>query len=147
MKKKTLLWLDDIRDPFEWDNAPDNIKEEHIKWLVFSPIVYPFTTVWVKSYEAFTDWIKSNGLPDAICFDHDLGSDISRAKVASGMSKSQARREKVGTKTGMDCAKWLVEYCLDKKEKLPLYNIQSSNPSGKANIDGLLQSFIKHQKL
>lgn len=131
----TLLWLDDLRDPSKDD------------WLVFSPILKTELTkvIWVKSYEEFIGWIKSNGLPDGICFDHDLGSDISRAKVASGMSKSQARREKKGTKTGMDAAKWLVEYCLDKKEKLPLYNIQSANPTGKENIDGLLKSFIKHQ--
>jgi hypothetical protein len=48
-------------------------------------------------------------------------------------------------KTGMDCAKWLVDYCLDNKLTLPLYNIQSANPSGKDNIDGLLKNFIKYQ--
>lgn len=50
MKKGTLLWLDDIRNPLE-----DN-------WLVFSPIT-PTEVVWVKSYEQFTKWIIENGLP------------------------------------------------------------------------------------
>ena len=45
----------------------------------------------------------------------------------------------------MDCAKWLVDYCIDNQLTLPLYNIQSANPVGKENIDGLLKNFIKHQ--
>lgn len=132
-KKQTLLWLDDVRDPYEHD------------WLIFSPILPPFDVFWARSYEDFVKFITRNGLPDAICFDHDLGGDVQREKVSKGMSKRQARLERQGTKTGMDCAKWLVEYCLDKKMPLPRYNIQSANPAGKANIDGLLQSFLQHQ--
>lgn len=128
---RTLLWLDDCRDPMKDD------------WLVFSPIERPFQTVWVKSYAEFTDWIIIHGLPDGICFDHDLGEDVAKEKVSGGMSKRQARREKKETRSGMDCAKWLVEYCLDNNLKMPLYNIQSANPAGKENIDGLLKSFIK----
>ena len=43
----------------------------------------------------------------------------------------------------MDCAKWLVEYCIDNNKKLPLYNIQSANSVGRENIDSLLKSFNK----
>ena len=60
----TILWLDDIRDP----NTNN--------WLdIFSPVkpIYDYYIVWVKSYKEFKDWIDSNGLPTAICFDHDLG--------------------------------------------------------------------------
>jgi len=135
---KTLLWLDDVRDPLKDD------------WLVFSPISQPFKTVWVKSYQEFVDWIKKSGLPDAICFDHDLAdTHYQPAKHWDPKhpdhepmdynlwEKGQAFKEK----TGMDCAKWLVEYCLDNSIALPPYNIQSANPAGKANIDGLLKSF------
>lgn len=111
---KKLLWLDDYRNPHE---IKDGIKH----WLVFSPIEYPYDIVWVKSYKEFTAWINENGLPNAICFDHDLGL----------------------YESGYDCAKWLVEYCLDRNLKIPTYNIQSANPVGKSNINGILQSFIK----
>lgn len=132
MKKGTLLWLDDIRNPLE-----DN-------WLVFSPIT-PTEVVWVKSYEQFTKWIIENGLPEAICFDHDLGMDVALKARAKGMSKRKSRLLKQEEKTGYDCAKWLVEYCMDNYDcPLPLYNIQSANPVGKANIDGLLKHFIRH---
>jgi len=47
-------------------------------------------------------------------------------------------------KTGMDCAKWLVEYCLDSNLQLPEYTIQSANPVGKENITSLLENYKKH---
>ena len=131
-----LLWLDDIRDPFE--ALPDGGS-----WLVFSPIQHT-EVFWVKSYQAFTAWITSNGLPDGICFDHDLGMEVALAARATGMSKRKSRALKKEEKSGFDCAKWLVEYCLDNKLNLPPYNIQSANPVGKANIDGLFKSFNIH---
>ncbi|CAN5465015.1 hypothetical protein BH10BAC1_BH10BAC1_11570 [soil metagenome] len=106
---KKLLWLDDYRNPLV-----DN-------WLSYSPIEQPYEVFWVKDASEFKQWINVNQLPDAICFDHDLGEDES----------------------GFDCAKWLVEYCMDNSLKLPKYKIQSANPVGKDNIDGLFKSFIK----
>lgn len=129
---ETLLWLDDIRNPLEND------------WLTFSPIDQPYEVIWVKSYNEFVKWISRNGLPTAICFDHDLGLDNHITRVKSGMSKRKSKLLKPLEKTGMDCAKWLVDYCIDNKQKLPLYNIQSANPVGKENIDGLLKNFLKH---
>jgi len=133
MKNKgTLLWLDDIRDPLE------------DSWLVFSPITST-EIVWVKSYNQFVNWIKENGLPEAICFDHDLGMEVALEARSKGMSKRKSRLLKQEEKTGYDCAKWLVDYCMDDYDHpLPLYNIQSANPVGKANIDGLLKSYIRY---
>jgi hypothetical protein len=131
---KTLLWLDDIRNPLQ-----DN-------WLVFSPIDQPFNLVWVKSYREFVDWIGNNGLPAAICFDHDLGMEVALTARSKGMSKRASRKLKQVERTGYDCAKWLVDYCLDRNCDLPLYNIQSANPVGKDNIDSLLKNYIKFFK-
>lgn len=104
---KKLLWLDDFRDPstLNWirDYSPIENSEIH----------------WVKNYDEFVNWIINNNLPDAICFDHDLGEE----------------------KSGYDCAKWLVDYCLTHKIELPLFNVQSSNPVGKENIEGILNSY------
>ena len=131
MDKKTLIWLDDVRDPLTND------------WLVFSPIGRDVNVVWVKSYYDLTIWIEKNGLPDAICFDHDLGEDVAIERIKKGLSKRQARLLKRGTMNGMDCAKWLVEYCIDNNLPVPRYNIQSANPIGKENIDMLLKNYIK----
>lgn len=128
MTMKKLLWLDDTRNPFEND------------WLVFSPIEQPFETHWLKSYNEFVQWITENGLPDAICFDHDLGEDgIDENKIPM---ENYSITEKY--KTGYDCAKWLVNYYMDNNLQVPKWNIQSSNPVGKDNINGLLTSFLKH---
>lgn len=44
----------------------------------------------------------------------------------------------------MDCAKWLVDYCIDNKERLPKIFVHSANPVGADNILGLLNNFKKH---
>lgn len=131
---KKLIWLDDIRDPF---------KDE---WLKFSPIEQPFDVIWLTSYNDFCKWIQEYGLPDAICFDHDLGMEVALQARKTGMSKRKSRQLKQQEKTGYDCAKWLVGYCLDNKLYLPKYNIQSANPVGKENIDKLLINFNKFSK-
>ena len=132
---KKVLWLDDLRDPND------------ILWKDYIPLYFSCELTWVKNYDDFCDWIIKNGLPTTICFDHDLGSDISREKVKNGMSKSRARKEKIGTKTGMDAAKWLVDYCIDNDLDLPMWIIQSANPVGKDNINGILTSYRKFRAL
>jgi len=109
---KKLLWLDDIRDPKTSD------------WLLTYAPEYAYgdgEVIWVKNYDEFVSWIEKNGLPDGICFDHDLGEE----------------------KSGYDCAKWLVEYCMDNNLPIPKFNIQSANPTGKININSLLKNYQK----
>ena len=108
---KKLLWLDDYRNPYEND------------WLIFSPIGRDVEVIWLKSYNEFIEYIEQNGMPDGICFDHDLGEE----------------------NTGYDCAKWLVEYCMDNGLSIPKWNVQSSNPVGKENINSLLNNFLKKE--
>ena len=132
---KTLLWLDDVRDPFANDG----------EWLVYSPIRRPYEVSWVKSYDEFIAWIGENGLPDAICFDHDLGLDLVHEKGTMSKRALKRHRKTPDYKTGYDCAKWLVDYCLDNGKTLPAYAIQSANPVGRDNINGLLQGFARHQ--
>lgn len=133
---KTLLWLDDVRNPLEDD------------WLNFSPIQHPFKTVWVKRYREFASWIEENGLPDGICFDHDLGVEYHYTNTDVEKDDGYIiNYEKYKEKTGFDCAKWLVDYCIDNKLDLPKWNIQSANPVGKENIKKLLDNYEKHAKI
>lgn len=121
---KKLLWLDDERDPCQ------------SRWEVYFPIV-PDDVIWIKSYKEFTNWILTNGLPAAVCFDHDL------ADITYNPEKGQSMFV-YHEKTGYDCAKWLGDYCIEHNTKVPIYNIQSQNPVGKQNIDKYLKNVIKH---
>lgn len=82
-------------------------------------------TLWFKNYDSFKYTLHELGLPREICFDHDLGYG----------------------KTGYDCAKLLVEYCMEHDCDLPKYYCHSNNPAGKANILGYLDSYNKSLKL
>lgn len=66
---KTLLWVDDARNPFEND------------WLNFSPIGRSCRVVWARSYQEIIDFLK-NEWPDTICLDHDLGEEKSGYDIA-----------------------------------------------------------------
>lgn len=135
---KTLLWLDDIRDPND---------QIWIDWLTQAGVnVGEVQIIWVKSYDQFTGWITKNGLPAVICFDHDLGEDVAKGRVSKGMSKRQARILKRETQSGFDCTKWLIEFCLNNKVNPPEYRIQSANPVGAENIKGLIENFKKNVK-
>ena len=43
-------------------------------------------------------------------------------------------------KTGMDCAKWLVDFCIDNDKRIPDYFVQSANPVGAKNIASLINN-------
>lgn len=66
---KTLLWIDDYRDPYEND------------WLSFSPIGKDCKVIWCKTYQEAIDWLNNNW-PDGICFDHDLGEEKTGYDIA-----------------------------------------------------------------
>jgi hypothetical protein len=53
-------------------------------------------------------------LPDVISFDHDLGDF--QALHSSGYIEGELPAEE---KTGMDCAKWLVDYCINHNLNCP----------------------------
>jgi len=75
----------------------------------------------VFDYDGIVKYISQNGLPHFISFDHDLGEG----------------------KTGFDCAKFLVEYCLDHNISKINFKVHSQNPVGKQNIESLLNNFNK----
>lgn len=133
-KSKNLLWLDDLRNPFEG------------KWIEeFAPeYLNSGSIIWVLNYEEFIEWIRKNGLPKKICFDHDLGEDVAIKLVSKGVNKKKAREVKKLAKSGYDCAKWLVDYCIDHDLQIPDWSIQSANPVGKENINGLLINAKNH---
>ena len=115
-----LLFLDDLRMPTDCVSYMHH-RTPHYK-------IYTEEWVIVRNYSDFIFWIGENGLPDLISFDHDLGE------------------EDEGHPSGMECAKWLVNYCMDNQVKLPGWLVHSANPCGYENIKGLLTSFQENQE-
>jgi hypothetical protein len=130
---KTLLWLDDMRDPTDSE------------WFKHRIIQDKCNVVWVKNYDEFTNWILDNGLPDAINFDHDLAEEhYTPMEYWDDYNKSKAYQEaqEYTEKTGYDCAKWLIDYCVDNNLDLPTWASHSFNPVGRDNINKLLVKFL-----
>ena len=117
-KAGVLIWIDDIRDPQEptWQN-----------WIKKNFGTNDFDITWVKSYKEFVDFVDKNGLPSNVSFDHDLGNV----------------EDPDNEKTGYDCAKYIVDYCMNNDRDIPNYRIQSDNGPGRENIDKYLQNYHK----
>jgi hypothetical protein len=118
-----LIWLDDIRNPNSL------IPCEYCTWIEkYAPFqINTYTNVdivWIKTYDEFVFYILKNDIPDGISFDNDLGEE----------------------KEGYDCAKFLVNYCIDNNKKLPKFNVHSYNCVARENIFNLLNNFNRHNK-
>ncbi len=120
------LFLDDERDPL------------HVTWVSL-----PEDGNWViaKSYDQFVQIIEERGLPTFVTFDHDLADehyvDFFKAQKGNGTLSYHTYKEK----TGHECAKWLIEYCMDKHLPFPEFAVHTMNVIGKENIENLIYCF------
>jgi predicted 3-demethylubiquinone-9 3-methyltransferase (glyoxalase superfamily) len=91
---KKALYLDDTRIP-----------------TVTIPGYHPWNVV--RNYDEFVEYISKNGIPDLISFDHDLAQehmdDYYKQLMVEGFQHPNYGQYK--EKTGLDCARWLVEHC------------------------------------
>lgn len=135
---KAIIYLDDVRTPIS------------DKWTV------------VRSYQEFVDKVKEIGLAniDAISLDHDLG-DSAMSEYFNNVSPNYTLDyNNIKEKTGMDCAKWLVNQFYNtnpnwgnlardvKRSKpfpFPLVQVHSANPIGSANIMGYINNFLMNE--
>jgi hypothetical protein len=129
---RQFLWLDDVRDP------RDDM------WKRVALLDPPYEVIWVKNYNEFTSWIIDNGLPEAISFDHDLcDGHYAPEEFWDDKYNDWLSAQNLEEKTGNDCAKWLVEYCLSNDVKLPIWGVHSANPVGATNIRNTLKDYYK----
>lgn len=130
MTKK--LFLDDFRQP------------KDAVYLVKDNVRIYFEDDWVvvKNYKEFVSWIKRNGVPSFISFDHDLVDEHYNIDFKDWeiYTSEDLRVEE----TGLDCAKWLAEWCLDTGFDLPDYQVHSANPVGRKIIKEFLDNARKN---
>lgn len=125
------LFLDDERDP------------KGVKWVELPLVAW----VIVRNYKDFVETIKRDGVPTTVSFDHDLADEhyqeYHNAHDERMLSFGKIRYDRFAEKTGYDCAKWLAQYCVDKRVPVPLYYVHSWNDIGRANIISILESARK----
>lgn len=128
-----VLFLDDVRNP------------DDVTWEQFPRFE---TTFIVRNYESFVKQVMWSGVPDFVCFDHDLADEHYGAMLKENEGNNSKLLDIISTygsiKTGYDCAKWLVDYCVEKKKKFPPYIVHSMNPAGKDRINGYIENAKKH---
>lgn len=118
---KRLLFLDDLRypiDAYHYTKQDIFLRDD---WEI------------ARNYHQFVSSIIEEGLPEFISFDHDLADE----------DYLESDSHEIPEKTGYECAKWLINYCMDHNAELPKFFSHSMNPVGKENIESLLNNYKK----
>jgi hypothetical protein len=125
---KKCLYLDDERTPI---SEPPTGYEP---WVV------------VRNYNDFKAWIDLNGMPDYVSLDHDLAEEHMQDYYKYQFNGIAAiNYNDFKEKTGMDCARYMIEFAMNNKVSLPrLVGVHSHNPMGAVNIQSLVNSYKKH---
>ena len=124
------------------DDDPSRIPHK-LSWVELPLVEWTI----VRSYKQFVETILQKGIPNIVSFDHDLGPDHYKEFHQAWYGNKVLNYNSMGEKTGFHCAKWLIEYCMDKKLPLPTCYIHTQNPIGKQNIQSLLDSYRKSCKM
>ena len=134
---KYNLFLDDIRDPsvcmhYKTKYMPADRREYTMsEWTI------------VRNYKEFTEAIIANfsagRFPGLVSFDHDL-ADIHYDP--STQSESFEYKEE----TGLDCARFLVQFCISNELNLPEFYVHSANPIGAENIYQAMHDYFKFKE-
>ena len=121
------IFLDDVRIPTQvtWADIP---QYQHYSL--------------VRNYNEFISLILARGLPKYVCYDHDLANE----HYSDAFRNVALPYNSYTEKTGYDCAKWLVNYCMEKDQDLPEYIVHSMNPAGGKNIWEYLENYRKFRE-
>lgn len=131
------LFLDDERDPGD------------VTWItigISKAYHESYGAPWdiVRSFKEATQWVVDNGFPDVASLDHDLGYE-EYDKTESGLV---VVKNATKAKSGHDFAKFLIKYDMDTNS-MPQdfkFTVHSMNPVGAANIQQLLNNYIRYKK-
>ena len=135
---KYNIYLDDVRTPNE--NS----------WVV------------VRNYDEFVNKVTEIGLGniEVVSLDHDLGDTAMNEYFNNVSPNYSLNYDNIKEKTGLDCAKWLVNHFYDtnpewieinrviKREDgmvFPQVYTHSANPIGSANIMGYINNFYMNE--
>jgi len=123
------LFLDDTRNPRDVYGYTFRYVYLENEWTI------------VQNFDEFVRAIEMNGIPNIVSFDHDLGLEH------YDHHHDDPRKipyDRYTEKTGYDCAKWLIYYCIDNNLELPkTILIHTMNTVGAVNIASLFNTYEK----
>jgi hypothetical protein len=124
-KKNIYLYLDDVRIP----------KDD--MWEV------------VTSYDEFVAHIEFNGIENYECIslDHDLGEEAMQEYYRNVATNGFIEYNNISEKTGLDCARYLVNKVIGNGIVLPKVYCHSANPVGAMNIINHINGYLKSCEL
>lgn len=114
------LFLDDLRS---------------VEDVTYLSLPYVDWTI-VRSYEEFKEALAKQGIPQIVSFDHDLTGE--HYPTGSNSADDIIPYDEYETKTGLACAKELVDACDRACAPIPTCYVHSFNQAGRKNIMDLL---------
>jgi len=135
--KKYNLFLDDVRVPHACKYMEDRIGKE-------ASIYFDLEWVIVRNYDQFIAYVKANGLPEIVSFDHDLADEHYNNDMYKGVEVYSKHYEKFEEKTGYDAVKWMVDYCMDNWKRFPKWYLHTMNQAGKENMKSYILNYLEH---
>lgn len=123
----------------------------HNKYLYLDDVRTPTEGNWIiaRNYEEFVEIINREGLENfsVISLDHDLGDSAMREFYSNVYVNDKLDYNNITEKTGLDCAKFLIESSMDLGKKLPQIYVHSANPVGTVNIIELINNWLGFNNL
>jgi hypothetical protein len=127
------LFLDDVRVPTDCVNYMRNADYTNLDWVI------------VRSHEEFVneveDRFRKGEFPNIVSFDHDLADEHYDPKMYHGDEAYNEASVNFREKTGLDSAKWFVQFCIDFDLQLPPCLVHSMNPVGANRIKQTLLDY------
>lgn len=132
------LFLDDCR-------LPVHCKDYMIPRIGMKSYIYKDNKNWIvaNKYSEFVRIINEKGIPNMVSFDHDLADEHYAPENRWKDYNVWAKEIEFKEKTGLDCAKFLVDVCIETKQLFPEFYIHSMNPIGGENINNYIKNYIK----
>ena len=92
----------------------------------------------VRNYDEFVFYLQTHEMPEVISWDHDIAEE--HYPKASEGDDATIPYDSYTEKTGLDCARYVVENSLP----LELWAVHSFNPEGADNIRRILHAYRPH---
>jgi hypothetical protein len=127
------LFLDDVRMPIDCIHYIRNSDYANLNWVI------------VRTHDEFvnevTQRFANNEFPAIVSFDHDLADEHYDPAMYHGEDAYINASVSFKEKTGLDSAKWFVQFCIDNDVNMPSCLVHSMNPIGAKRIKETLLDY------